>query len=205
MISESMIEALRERIEKILSAPRFSHTLGVERCAERLAELCSPDKKTEIRAAALLHDVTKELSFDEHIKILSENGFPLSEEDKSSSGVLHSFSAPFVIARDFLEFCDSEILSSVFKHTLGDEEMSVFDEIIFLADFIEETREYDSSIKVRGFVFENMKNDQIEENVKILHRACLMEIESTVSHLSKAKRPIHTKTKKAMDALIAKL
>ena len=53
------IDKLRERVGGILSDFRLNHTLGVERMAEKLAKLYCPEKEIMLRAAALLHDVTK--------------------------------------------------------------------------------------------------------------------------------------------------
>ena len=72
MITEEMLLTLREEISMRLSPRRFNHTLGVERAAEFLSQKCLPSKMMEIRAASLLHDITKELSYDEHIQLIKQ-------------------------------------------------------------------------------------------------------------------------------------
>ena len=140
MISHSDIENLRGEISKRLSCDRYTHTLGVERAAVFLAQMCLPEKECELRAAALLHDVTKELSTEEHFQILRSAKQKILDKDRDFIPILHSFTAPAVISADFPEFATDQILSAVYNHTLGDSDMTVFDEIIFLADFIEDTR-----------------------------------------------------------------
>ena len=60
MITEKMLDALRESVMARMSPKRFRHTAEVEKRAERLGEIYAPEKKITLRAAALLHDITKE-------------------------------------------------------------------------------------------------------------------------------------------------
>ena len=82
--------------------------------------------------------------------------------------------------------------------------MSVFDEILFLADFIEDGREYHDSLLTRNYVFDNMRIGNITENVLILHKACLMEIDSTIAHLKELGKAISKKTLLAKESLLSK-
>ena len=77
-----------------MSEKRFSHTLGVERCAERLGRLVLSERINELRAAALLHDISKEIPIDIQFEILEKNKFPLTDEDRTTVGVIRSFTAP---------------------------------------------------------------------------------------------------------------
>ena len=61
-ITEEMLEGLRERVMRKISPKRFGHTLAVEEMVARLCALYCPEYTLRLRAAALLHDVTKELS-----------------------------------------------------------------------------------------------------------------------------------------------
>ena len=146
-----------------------------------------------------MHDITKELSIEEERKLLKLSGECVFEDE--SEGVLHSLTAPYVIKRDFPSFSDGKILSAVDNHTMGAPDMSVLDEIIFLADFIEEGRSYEASVRVRNFVFSNMKEGKYGENRKILHRACLMEIASTIENLTRKNMRTSEKTLKTKSAL----
>ena len=130
--SEQDLNELKELVEQRISPKRFSHVLGVERCAARLASSLIPDSISEVRAAAILHDVSKQLPYAEQIDLLNEAGFELNDEDMLTEGVLHSFTAPIIIKRDFEKFSTDDILSATLKHTVGDEEMSIFDKIIFI-------------------------------------------------------------------------
>ena len=198
-------ESLKDDIKAALSEKRYLHTLAVVDAACKLSKMCLPDKKSEIQVAALLHDITKELSHSEQCAILSEAGVVLDDEDSESLGVIHSFTAPIFIKNHFSKFATENVISAVRYHTLGAPEMSVFDEIIFLADFIEDTRTYDSSIKLRNFVWSNMQNDDFASNIKVLHSACVKAIDYTIINLIENKKTINSKNILTRNALLSKI
>ena len=203
MRSGKLLDDLRKSVSSRMSEKRYIHTLGVEKAAILLSEYCLPQKRDQLAIAALLHDITKEMPHDAQISLLAEEGIDLGcEEDRFS--VIHSFTAPYGVKIEFPEFADEEILSAIEKHTLGDVRMTVFDKIIFLADFIEESRTYQSSVKTRDFVLNSMKNGDFEHNIKILDRACVLEIDSTISHLSERGRTINERSLLAREALLSK-
>ena len=77
-----------------MSGFRLEHTLGVERMAVRLGELMAPEHVDLLRAAALLHDVTKELTLPVE-KIIEANrtaadtlslDTPVGDEEDTSIG-----------------------------------------------------------------------------------------------------------------------
>ena len=205
IFKETDLTALREQVRLRLSEKRYLHTLAVENCAVLLCEMCMPDKKDEAAVAALLHDITKELSPSEQRNLLNEGKIFLDSEDSESEGVLHSFTAPIMVKRDFPDFATQNVLSATRYHTLGAPEMSVFDEIIFLADFIEDTRTYESSVKLRKFVWENMRPHEHKENILVLHSACIRAIDSTVLNLIENKKAINSKNILTRNALLSKI
>ena len=60
-ITEKMLDALREEVKGSMSPQRFVHTAAVEEMIARLCALYCPEHTLPLRAAALLHDLTKEL------------------------------------------------------------------------------------------------------------------------------------------------
>ena len=203
--SKESLDFLKCEVSKRLSYRRFLHTESVAKSAVRLAGYCLPGVETELVAAALLHDISKELPLDEQLKILAEANVTLDEEDIMSEGILHSYSAPEIIKRDFSQFATERVLSAVLKHTIGSPDMSVFDEIIFLSDFIEDTRTYDSCVKLRNFVWDNMSGSDFNLNLHVLHAACIEAIDSTVINLINNKRYINSKNILTRNALLSKI
>ena len=71
-ITLSMLDGLRERVGTYMSEKRYAHTVAVEDMAARMSKYLCPEKTNVLRAAALLHDITKELTAEEHIKICED-------------------------------------------------------------------------------------------------------------------------------------
>lgn len=205
MISDKDIAELEKQISERLSAQRFSHTLGVMRSAELLGSYCLPHKIDELRAAALLHDVAKELSREEQIRLITDGGGSLTDEDMLSAPVLHSFAAPFAVKRDFPFFATEDILSAVRFHTVGDVNMSLFDEIIFLADFIEDTRSYEACIALRSELLTSLSVGEQKSNQRELHKAAIKMIDFTVKYLENKGRHVHSNMLSAKKMLECKL
>ncbi len=201
MINEDSLITLRKKIQRNISEKRFLHILGVERCAASLGAYCLPGKTLELRAAALLHDVAKEIPLDKQIEIIQKNGKKLSADDLDAPQVIHSICAPHIVLSDFADFATSDILSSVEKHTLGDSKMSVFDEIIFISDYVEDGRTHESCVQVRNFIFDNFIDSQFEHNVKILHSACIMAIDYTIDMLKARNQNVHPRMLEAKNAI----
>ena len=199
------VEKLKADVCGYMSKKRYLHTLAVADAAIRLSKMCLPDEKSELEVAALLHDITKELSQADQYALLSEACVTLDDEDIESVGVLHSFTAPIFIKKCFAKFATENVLSSVRYHTLGAPQMSVFDEIVFLADFIEDTRTYDSSVKLREFVWSNMLSCDVESNLKVLHYACVKAIDCTIINLIENKKKINSKNILTRNALLSKI
>ena len=65
--------------------------------------------------------------------------------------ILHAFSA-VVYAVENYGITDSDVLDAIENHTVGKPNMSPYAEIIFISDYIEPNRTYESCIKVRNLV-----------------------------------------------------
>ena len=201
--TDSSLINLRNRIREYVGDHRYKHILGVEKAAAYLGEIFLPEKVSEIRAAALLHDVSKEIPVNEQLKILKENGIELTDEDLRTAPALHSFSAVPVIKDRFPEFATEEILNAVRKHTLGSSDMTIFDKIIFIADFTEEGRTYDGCVKTAEYIRDNItKNTTIKQNAYYLDKAIIMAIDFTVESILQKNQTVHSSTIATRNALM---
>jgi predicted HD superfamily hydrolase involved in NAD metabolism len=173
--------------------------------ARKLSEYFMPDRAAELSAAALLHDIAKELSHDEIAELIAFSPC-ITDEDIAIPEALHSLLGPIVIRRDFPEFANDSILLAVYNHTLGAPQMDTFSEIIFIADFVEDGRVYPSCIQAREYLFSNLKkSNSYEENKRVLRRAVYMELEFTVEYLQRNGKNVHSRSlmaKNAYNALI---
>ena len=186
---------LRAIAKDMLSDKRYNHTLGVEDMAAHLGSVLMPNMVDELRVAALLHDITKELSYEAQISLIESSDTECTKEDLLTTPALHSFSAAPYIIQNLEEYATQNILSAVANHTLGNADMSIFDEIIFLSDYIEQGRNFPACIAVRNYVFENINPQKSQnENVYALHMACLDSINHTIESLHNRNEHVNVRT-----------
>ena len=182
-ITENELEALRREVGRLLSPERLTHTLGVEQTAADMAELYCPEKKAEIRAAALLHDVTKELAISDQLEILRANGVAEDEYIKSPA-TLHSVTAALIIPEKYPQYATETVISSVRYHTTGRENMTLAEKIIYLADYIEPNRKHDVCQKLRAeFFAEDIEKMAQKERLYHLDGVILKSLCGTVEHI----------------------
>ena len=206
MICDARLSALRDAVSGVLGEKRYRHTLGVEEAAVTIGEFCLPDKLYELSCAALLHDIAKEMPMDEQLSIMQRSGVEFTEEDYASKALFHSFAAPTVIKERFSSFATSEVLSAVFKHTAADPVMSVFDEIIFIADFVEEGREYSACKERRTRLLSGLKDARTpEERLSVLHIAVLDVIDFTIKFLEEKGKAVNSRMLLARKSIASKI
>lgn len=159
MFSEKELAELSEAVRRTLSEKRFRHTLGVEDEIVRMGKFYLPDRIDELRAAALLHDVAKELPIEEQIEICRENGDPELATAVQSPAILHGHAASYLIRKIYPKYALPEIISAIYKHTTGAEKMTVFEELLFLADFTESNRPWNHCQKTREKFWSELPDD----------------------------------------------
>ena len=160
IISEEALDELRERVRPYMNEKRYRHTLGVERECEKLGKLLLPDKVNKLRAAALLHDITKMLSLEKQLKLCTLFDIIYRKGDIMSPKLFHAKTASELIKRDFPEYADDEIVSAVRWHTTGRRGMTTFESIVYLADYIEDTRTFPDCVELRKFFWDSYNNDK---------------------------------------------
>ena len=203
--TEKQIDSLRLEVRKRLSEKRFDHTLGVEKMAVQIGGKIMPESVDRLRVAALLHDISKEYSEAEYFYTIKKHNIILTEEDISSPALWHSITAPGVVLDEFPLYVEEDILSAVGNHTVGSADMSVFDEIILLSDYIEEGRKYQACIGLREkFLTELYASGSKEECVEALHRAVVTALDNTINEFVSRGKAYHTRTKATRDAILAK-
>lgn len=140
-------EKYEKLIKETLSPYRFNHSMCVAKRAKELAVLHgeNPDKAY---LAGVLHDITKEMTNEEQIRLIDEDGHKLSYVEKGNHRVFHQMSGAAYV-KNVLKIDDEEIINGIRYHTTGREDMSVFEMIIYLADFTSEDRSYPDVDKMR--------------------------------------------------------
>ena len=203
------IEKLRGRVARELSEKRMAHVLAVEDMAFRIGLMFYPNNGEALnllRAAALLHDVTKELTDEEQLTILAGHSVIPLPEDLASMPTIHALTGALIIPDKFPEFADERLIDAVRYHTTGREGMSIIEKIIFLADYIDDTRTYPSCMALREEFFgSDIANMSEEERARHLDRAALRSIDNTLSYLESKQRCIHPLTLAARCDLKARI
>jgi predicted HD superfamily hydrolase involved in NAD metabolism len=150
------IEEMKLYLKENLKEGRYIHTLGVADTAKKLAKINGVlEEKAEI--AGLAHDVAKNLSKDIMKEIMKENNITLSPVEENNFSLWHSVIAP-IEAKNKLGIEDEEILDAVRWHTTGKVNMSTLTKIIYIADMIEPSRDFEGVENIRKAAFQNLDN-----------------------------------------------
>lgn len=134
------LREIREKLKNHLSPKRYEHSIGVEYTAAALA-MCYGKDMIQAQLAGILHDCAKNIPHEELIKLCKKAGIELDQEQLHSPQILHAVYGPYMAKKEFgIE--DEEVLSAIRWHTTGGSDMSVLDQIIYVADYIEPGRKY---------------------------------------------------------------
>lgn len=158
-----------EILKDSMSCYRWQHSLGVAETAQKLARFWGADPK-KAWLAGIFHDYAREIPEDKLIKIALEHGLSVLREERANSVVLHAPVGALLVNKEF-GMKDPEILSAISKHTVGGESLTLLDKIIFLADMIEEGREWPGVEKLRAMVYQDLDQtlkEALEGTIKFL-------------------------------------
>ena len=198
------IEEIRKIVEGLMSGKRLSHTYGVVREAEALAKIFLPEKVEKLSLAALLHDITKEFSLEKQIELCKEYGVFI-DYGNIVPKLLHSKTGCEFARRTLgAEIVDDEIYSGIFFHTTGRENMTLFESIIYLADYIEDTRAFEDCVTLRNFFYDSLLSaNSYEEKIEVLRKTMVMSFDLTIKNLIDEGKLIDFDTIKARNYFIS--
>jgi len=183
-VTDEMLDALREAVRAYQTEKRYRHTLAVEREAAALGEIFLPEDKARLRAAALLHDITKIYDTEKQLKCCEEFDIIVGVEDIAAPKLFHAKTGAAVAKRDFSSYCDADILSAIRWHTTGRAGMSVFEMLIYLADYIEDTRTFEDCVVLRRYFYDNIaKAETAEERAEVLRKTMIRSFDMTIGCL----------------------
>ena len=180
-------EEMRKGILSRLKGYRYPHSLGVERAAKWLAQQYGGDVE-KAAVAGILHDITKHLSPQEQLNLCEKYGIIPCTVEKSEPKMLHGKTAA-AIAR--VEYgMPEDVCDAIACHTTGKHGMTILDKILYLADYIEETRDFPGVDKAR-----ELAKDSID-------RALLYCYDQTLIELVTRGKLIHSDTIAAYNDMI---
>ena len=180
-------DELRPIALSYLKPKRMPHVLGTEQEAVRLVRRYGGDE-TQARIAALLHDCTKKLDMAQQLALCEKYGIMLDELEQKALKLLHSKTGA-AIARDVFGVEDA-VYDAILYHTTGKPDMTRLEKIIYLADYIEPTRDFPGVDALRKTVYED------------LDKGLLMGLTMTVQEMEEMGNPVHHLTRDARDYLL---
>ncbi len=184
---EKYLKIIRDKLDDY----RYFHSLAVADEAERLAIKYRADPK-KAYLAGLLHDITKNFSEDEHLKIFKDFDIILSDTEMNAPKLWHSISGSIYVDK-VLNINDSDVVNAIRYHTTGKDNMTLLELIIFVADFTSADRDYPDVNVMR------------ELANRSLYSAVVYALEYTINDLSDRKLKVHPNTLAAFDYYKSKI
>lgn len=182
-------EKIKEYLKLNLKESRYNHVLGVTDTAERLAKLYGADP-FKARMAALIHDCAKNMSDEDIIKTIKNSSYKVSEEEFLVPQLLHGL-AGAIIGKNIMGIEDEDILNAAIYHTTGKVDMSILEKIVYIADYIEPSRNFPGVEELRRVTFED------------LDRGVLMAFDNTIRFVISKGEVLHKDTVEARNYLLA--
>ena len=202
-ITEKMLDTLREDVKGNMSPKRFVHTAAVEEMIARLCALYCPEYTLSLRAAALLHDLTKELTPEAQEELCVAYDIPTDDLQRLSPKTYHAKTAAARIVHDYPQFADPIIVDAVRWHTTGHAGMTLTEKLLYLADYIDDSRTFSSCVLLRRYFFgaepELMTREERERH---LRATLLLSYEHTLKDLLAEGAPIDEDTIRAHNELL---
>lgn len=177
---------LRAISYSMVKAKRVPHIHGTEETAVALAKFWGVDE-VKARHAAILHDCTKYWDLEPQLALCKQYGIELDELEQVSVKFLHAKTGAALAKYVFGE--SQEVYDAIFCHTTGKPGMTTFEKLLYLADYMEPTRDFDGVEELRRLVWED------------LDKAMVLGLSMTVEELIERKVPIHKNTQGTLDEL----
>lgn len=183
------LEDLRCAAYSMLKRRRVPHVQGTEETAARLALRWGADEE-EARRAAILHDCTKKYNREQHLDICRQYGIELDQEERREEKLLHALTGAAVARHVF--GVSAGVESAIRWHTTGKADMTTLEKIIYLADYIEPTRDFCDLTELRALAFQDLDG------------AMLLGLEMAVRDLKERGVAVHSNSVLARDYLKGK-
>lgn len=180
---------LDDKLKKMLTQSRYIHSVNVAEYAIYLSEIYGADKE-KAYIAGMLHDCAKCLDNETMNYYIKKYDIKLDDYEKESRALAHSIIGVYIAKHEF-KIDDEEILNSIKYHTTGNENMTLLEKIIYIADLTEKDRDFNGVEELRYLV----------EN-KELDKALLTSLNNTISLVIKRNHVIHPRTVNARNYLI---
>ncbi len=154
------IEKIIEQLKKMLKPNRLKHSINVAECAVKLSEIYGYIDKDKAYLAGLVHDCAKYFTKDQIDAYIKKYDIILDPMEVDNIALSHSVIGSYVI-QDVFNIQDMDIINAVRYHTTGRDDMTILEKIIFIADMIEEGRNFPGVDYLRELSFSGQLNKAI--------------------------------------------
>lgn len=183
------INEMMDKLKGTVNNKRFIHSVNVMNCAIELARVFGVDEK-KAGIAGLLHDCAKSMKSDTTLKLFEKYNIKLDDITRLQPNLLHG-PLGSKIAQDEYGVEDPDILSAIFYHTTGHENMSMLEKITLMADYIEPGRHFPEIEEVRKVILED------------INKAIIMSLDRTIKYVLYKGGLLHPLTINTRNYLIA--
>lgn len=202
-ITERDLDLLREKIFTSMSPKRFRHTVAVEQMIERLCRLFCPEQTQNMCAAALLHDLTKELDVNAQVALCGQYGLTVTAFDCMAPKTFHARTAAEMIKAEYADFANETVVNAVRWHTTGREGMTLTEKLLYLADYIDLSRTFPNCVMLRRYFWgANPDGMNTADRQALLRDTLILSFDMTIKDLLDDGTPIAEDTFKARNALL---
>ena len=178
-----------EKLNTMLKPNRLAHSINVANCAVKLSEIYGCDTG-KAYLAGLVHDCAKYFTKDQIDSYVKKYNIKLDPLEVNNISLSHSVIGSFVI-QDVFKIQDMDIINAVGYHTTGRENMSTLEKIIFMADMIEEGRNFPGVDELRKLSF----NGQLD-------KALITSFNNTIKFVIENNQLIHPRSVSARNYLM---
>lgn len=176
-----MIEPWMHReLKKDIGLERYNHSIAVMNTSVKLAKYYNYSIE-EARIAGFLHDCGK---FQDKIKILKmvdEFDIILDNVMEKDISLAHGLVGE-AMAKSKFNIHNQGILNAICYHTTGRENMSLLEKIIFIADIIEPSRNFQGVETMRKLAYENLDKSivfALDRNIQfVIERGRLLHLDT---------------------------
>lgn len=174
-----------------LSEASYAHSIRVAQTAESMAAAYGLDS-ARARLAGLLHDWDREIGPEALLATAQRSGVAVDPTERERPYLLHARTGAAAIAAEFEDLPD-DVIAAVERHTLGAATMSGLDMVVFVADMIEPSRDFEGIDELRNAV----GTVSLEE---LFARA----YQRSLRHLIDTGNPLHPQTVTVWNACVAR-
>ena len=180
------MDRLEAVAQGLMKEKRFHHAQGVRDTCIALARRWGADE-VDAGRAGMLHDITKALDGPLQLTLCSAYGKMLDDFSRENPKTLHAYTGALVAEKIFGE--NENVVRAIRSHTTGKPDMDLLETIVYVADYMEPSRDFPGVEKLRDLAHRD------------IYGALKLGFEMTLEHLKEQGSDISPQTREALNWL----